>query len=96
MEDLGHSHCTSGVLQRIHPQFEMASTYYMASEHAVDRILCARSCAVNETIDRWTTLFNCVRTLKELQVLEVVHGSIISQETQLEAIPIPRLPVWGH
>ena len=49
------------------------------------------------SIDRWTTLFNCVRTLKELQVLEVVHGSsIISQETQLEAIPIPRLPVWGH
>ena len=38
----------------------------------------------------------CVRTLKELQVLEVAHGSIISQETQLEAIPIPRLPVWGH
>ena len=48
------------------------------------------------SIDRWTTLFTCVRTLKELHVLEVAHGSIISQETQLEAIPIPRLPVWGH
>ena len=39
--------------------------------------------------------FSIAFELKELQVLEMANGPIIFEETRVEVVSIPRLPVWG-